>query len=109
MLDRSLVHLFTDRRDCLYHPINENEARSIHRPYVERPIDLYDLFDAVTKRTSLARRSSWIHRNILAGRTHYYWYIFDTEKVKDRKSTRLNSSHVSISYAVFFLKKKTMP
>src|SRR5699024_11671253 len=27
--------------------------------------------------------------------------------VKDRKSTRLNSSHVSISYAVFCLKKKT--
>src|SRR6202000_3573594 len=25
----------------------------------------------------------------------------------DRKSTRLNSSHPSISYAVFFLKKKT--
>src|SRR5580700_5694923 len=27
---------------------------------------------------------------------------------KDRKSTRLNSSHVEISYAVFCLKKKTM-
>src|SRR5699024_12376633 len=27
----------------------------------------------------------------------------------DRKSTRLNSSHVSISYAVFCLKKKTTP
>src|SRR5207249_11335886 len=27
----------------------------------------------------------------------------------DRKSTRLNSSHVSISYAVFCLKKKTDP
>src|SRR5699024_11367411 len=26
--------------------------------------------------------------------------------IKDRKSTRLNSSHVSISYAVFCLKKK---
>src|SRR5690625_5757720 len=26
---------------------------------------------------------------------------------QDRKSTRLNSSHVAISYAVFFLKKKT--
>src|SRR5438874_7443468 len=26
---------------------------------------------------------------------------------KDRKSTRLNSSHVEISYAVFSLKKKT--
>src|SRR5438067_8426466 len=27
----------------------------------------------------------------------------------DRKSTRLNSSHVSISYAVFCLKKKDLP
>src|SRR5438874_10217028 len=27
----------------------------------------------------------------------------------DRKSTRLNSSHVEISYAVFCLKKKTSP
>src|SRR5689334_23986539 len=39
---------------------------------------------------------------------------YDTERVKvisvwseDRKSTRLNSSHSSISYAVFCLKKKT--
>src|SRR5207249_8028555 len=30
-------------------------------------------------------------------------------KTIDRKSTRLNSSHVSISYAVFCLKKKTKP
>src|SRR5207249_10425619 len=29
-----------------------------------------------------------------------------SEKRQDRKSTRLNSSHVSISYAVFCLKKK---
>src|SRR5438067_3304346 len=29
------------------------------------------------------------------------------EHARDRKSTRLNSSHVSISYAVFCLKKKT--
>src|SRR3712207_7678448 len=27
--------------------------------------------------------------------------------LRDRKSTRLNSSHANISYAVFFLKKKT--
>src|SRR2546422_5699959 len=30
-----------------------------------------------------------------------------TEKYSDRKSTRLNSSHGYISYAVFCLKKKT--
>src|SRR5690554_7210315 len=28
------------------------------------------------------------------------------QKIEDRKSTRLNSSHVRISYAVFCLKKK---
>src|SRR5699024_12352841 len=32
-----------------------------------------------------------------------------TRRLRDRKSTRLNSSHVSISYAVFCLKKKTPP
>src|SRR5438045_7115348 len=29
-----------------------------------------------------------------------------TEVIRDRKSTRLNSSHLGISYAVFCLKKK---
>src|SRR5690606_40419846 len=32
--------------------------------------------------------------------------IVKTIKIVDRKSTRLNSSHVKISYAVFCLKKK---
>src|SRR2546430_13127480 len=32
-----------------------------------------------------------------------------TDKVTDRKSTRLNSSHSQISYAVFCLKKKKTP
>src|SRR3712207_9021514 len=32
--------------------------------------------------------------------------VFETKGV-DRKSTRLNSSHANISYAVFCLKKKT--
>src|SRR5690606_42075870 len=31
---------------------------------------------------------------------------FEGGKAEDRKSTRLNSSHVKISYAVFCLKKK---
>src|SRR5699024_12114642 len=34
-----------------------------------------------------------------------YFFFHQTEDL-DRKSTRLNSSHVSISYAVFCLKKK---
>src|SRR3712207_7060056 len=33
------------------------------------------------------------------------WFVDETY-LKDRKSTRLNSSHANISYAVFCLKKK---
>src|SRR5690606_42015552 len=40
----------------------------------------------------------------------YRWHQFHRpqgcERLQDRKSTRLNSSHVKISYAVFCLKKK---
>src|SRR5699024_11240140 len=35
-----------------------------------------------------------------------YVTIEEMSQTEDRKSTRLNSSHVSISYAVFCLKKK---
>src|SRR5256885_5774904 len=34
------------------------------------------------------------------------WVEVDRDRVADRKSTRLNSSHLVISYAVFCLKKK---
>src|SRR5688500_16857218 len=33
--------------------------------------------------------------------------MFEVNALRDRKSTRLNSSHLVISYAVFCLKKKT--
>src|SRR3989442_15853921 len=39
---------------------------------------------------------------IMLGAAWYFGYAFEG----DRKSTRLNSSHVRISYAVFCLKKK---
>src|SRR5688572_31551773 len=40
--------------------------------------------------------------------THFSFKLeyFNTSSSKDRKSTRLNSSHSQISYAVFCLKKK---
>src|SRR2546430_9113019 len=37
-----------------------------------------------------------------------YMKLFDHHTELDRKSTRLNSSHSQISYAVFCLKKKTI-
>src|SRR3712207_2058475 len=58
-------------------------VRKIHKKYVEKIIDLVGLkerIDDKVKKYSLG--------------------------MKDRKSTRLNSSHANISYAVFCLKKK---
>src|SRR5438876_9789436 len=37
------------------------------------------------------------------------WELTERKRRRDRKSTRLNSSHPSISYAVFCLKKKNTP
>src|SRR5256885_11135156 len=34
------------------------------------------------------------------------WAVLEPDRFRDRKSTRLNSSHLVISYAVFCLKKK---
>src|SRR5258708_16318770 len=36
------------------------------------------------------------------------WALVAANAIRDRKSTRLNSSHQIISYAVFCLKKKTL-
>src|SRR3712207_7772358 len=36
-------------------------------------------------------------------------YLHSESLTRDRKSTRLNSSHANISYAVFCLKKKIQP
>src|SRR2546426_6695159 len=52
--------------------------------------------DAPSRRLSLSVRRD---RALLPRRT-------DNERRRDRKSTRLNSSHLVISYAVFCLKKK---
>src|SRR5437667_10667827 len=40
----------------------------------------------------------------LLNRRHRWVSVYG--RLKDRKSTRLNSSHITISYAVFCLKKK---
>src|SRR3712207_7105895 len=46
----------------------------------------------------------WAHHMYVSGMNPWFGFFFAT----DRKSTRLNSSHANISYAVFCLKKKTI-
>src|SRR5690242_20863308 len=78
-------------------------------------LSLHDALPIWAKTTQLARHRS---RALLAGLVHcqscghrmayehgHARYICKSHD-GDRKSTRLNSSHMSISYAVFCLKKK---
>src|SRR5436853_674078 len=51
-------------------------------------------------------RSCTMKYRICALSTVIWAFAFQAEKQRDRKSTRLNSSHLGNSYAVFCLKKK---
>src|SRR5688572_31141678 len=81
--------------------------RSCERPAIATDLKFHDqLSDAAASGP----------RNIAEGFGRYYHPEFarfariakasEQEVLKDRKSTRLNSSHSQISYAVFCLKKK---
>src|SRR3989442_11993732 len=54
--------------------------------------------DRAEKKTALLKQQCYSSGSVTA-----LWLLLQ----RDRKSTRLNSSHVRISYAVFCLKKKT--
>src|SRR5256885_11462390 len=56
--------------------------------------------------TTLFRSVMWVEHDLLP--FHRYAQAPDCSIVEDRKSTRLNSSHLVISYAVFCLKKKKL-
>src|SRR3712207_7657744 len=51
---------------------------------------------SVPPRTRMSSQEAWLDRNSTGA----------SPEARDRKSTRLNSSHANISYAVFCLKKK---
>src|SRR5690242_21069616 len=58
--------------------------------------------------TRNGRAQSGRGRFVQSGARRLLVLVVVAEVVEDRKSTRLNSSHMSISYAVFCLKKKKM-
>src|SRR3712207_4089117 len=92
---------FKDRhdRDMLYGPTNEEMVTEIFRGYArsyrDLPCNLYHIQwkfrDEVRPRFGVMRGREFLMKDAYS---------------LDRKSTRLNSSHANISYAVFCLKKK---
>src|SRR5437868_7927267 len=65
------------------------------------------LFRSTEHRTHQAENSELMTRDDLLDLFRKSSALLERDRAgQDRKSTRLNSSHVSISYAVFCLKKK---
>src|SRR5438309_6560087 len=64
------------------------------------------LMGSTAERTACHRHSKTLRRFASPRKIGPARTDFDHRGVRDRKSTRLNSSHSSISYAVFCLKKK---
>src|SRR5690606_39994504 len=89
--------LFFDRKLCPLSPLDPIGAQA-HLADLQARVD----------EEHLDKVSALLHRpevsNFLSAVLELSPYI--REVLLDRKSTRLNSSHVKISYAVFCLKKK---
>src|SRR5205814_10498171 len=94
------LHSFPTRRSSDLHPGNRNrDAWNFRGPL--------DWSAASTRRAHRGTLCHWMHRH--DGRDDVELVISDQQESLDeldRKSTRLNSSHLGISYAVFCLKKK---
>src|SRR5256886_3857698 len=60
------------------------------------------------KRAQAEQRDRQERGNVIRDRVRQRQARTDAVELQDRKSTRLNSSHSQISYAVFCLKKKKM-
>src|SRR5690625_629152 len=117
---RDSDHVFQSKGESAYREYQrENEMNILETgvayPLVKRLLDLNDsesqpievvLFSRNDPDTGLRVFNSIEHYGLNISRA-----VFVTGKNPkcsiDRKSTRLNSSHVAISYAVFCLKKKT--
>src|SRR3712207_7586281 len=80
----------------------------IRRPPRSTLFPYTTLFRSAAERAFQAAVDVWavtLVTNVLI-RVDAHWIPLDAGVLGDRKSTRLNSSHANISYAVFCLKKK---
>src|SRR5204863_1693351 len=91
------------------HALHEIERAAVHHISIGKPkLDWAALIDRekdLIKDIPANLARSMAHRNVEVIKGHAVFATPTTIRV-DRKSTRLNSSHVEISYAVFCLKKK---
>src|SRR5699024_12710915 len=98
--DHLLLHSFPTRRSSDL----EAEALEVLFDAVEPETPGLDIVNAAVSGGGGANAQQALNARLQGGDPPDAWQLHPDGQ--DRKSTRLNSSHVSISYAVFCLKKK---
>src|SRR5690625_2607568 len=93
-------------------PFRPSKARGVVVNQLRNRLDIEEMEDGLRRHSTEffdPNKYYYEEGQYLTASTVYDWLgRFPTdEQLEDRKSTRLNSSHVAISYAVFCLKKKT--
>src|SRR5690606_41448851 len=84
--------------------LSDGDHRALHSFPTRRSSDLAASFSPLAMSARMSRRRVCSVNSGLAANSSMS--RFSSSRNRDRKSTRLNSSHVKISYAVFCLKKK---
>src|SRR5699024_11616505 len=102
--------------DTLVKTVNDNlhllhRYTEIRKKFLELDsLKMYDMYvplvDDVDFNMTYDNAKEWLVKALQPLGEEYISIIQEGLDNRDRKSTRLNSSHVSISYAVFCLKKK---
>src|SRR5207253_9040602 len=96
---RDLEGRFERQASLALQPMPQRLSLDVGHDVVKQPVDFAGREDRDDVRMAEVRREVHLSNEPLPQETGGYLGI-------DRKSTRLNSSHVAISYAVFCLKKK---
>src|SRR5256885_11830331 len=96
-LRSSFVFFFNDTATTEIYTLSLHDALPIYAS-IQGSTDIPTLFDLLP---------GYLPTPHVHGNEDLATYV-DAESTEDRKSTRLNSSHLVISYAVFCLKKKTL-
>ena len=118
--DKNMISSFGDSAESRSHQVDcsdinrelfkKNTAVSVRegRKEAEEKLSVFDL--EVANERGLKMKHGFCHDQSLQPESYEYGKreLPSTEPVLDRKSTRLNSSHANISYAVFCLKKKNI-
>src|SRR5205814_10555212 len=99
----SLSRYYSSLSSLLYFSFNDTATTEIYTLSLHDALPIYS-----AEQFPLCNDARWGHRLARRDPAGAGWQAHRCDRLlrRDRKSTRLNSSHLGISYAVFCLKKK---